>query len=228
MPTATESMVEIPAFKKEGKAIIPAFRISSDIGRWGERALDVYKKAPTLLQLRYADSVNPAISKNIRHLKYSEESTADFGDYNVRAPKGRVVPKGFLYVKWVQRPDRVWYDEDKGIWLYKGGNVVGVELPPDGWQVPYEGRLWHPETSSPLLTVEDKEEAINELSKLMPREQAEKEASLFWRWEKNHERLSPVSRYYWNDEYGPWSVYASWYSPLDSDPSLGFRVVRRI
>jgi hypothetical protein len=228
MPTAAESMVEIPALQRDGRTIIQAFRSSLDVGNWGKKAIDVYETAPTLAQLRYADSASDAIRENIRSHVYKGEFTADFIDYSAKKPEGVVVPTGFLYVNLVQRPGRVFFDEESKVWRYEGGKVIGIEFPPEGWQIPdKDGTLWNPETGYHILTEPDREKAIRKLSRIMTREQAEKEVSYSWRWDENHQRLSPVSRcYHWTAEHGPWNVDAGWYSPESSDPDVGSRVVR--
>jgi len=226
MVIATEAIVEIPAYEIDGRVIIPAFKVSSDIANWGTRALDAYKEAPTLAQLRYADSANDVIRENIRSHRYRGEWTADFVNYNVAKPKGKVLPKGFIYAELVQRPESV--REEDGVWIAEGGKRIGIELPANGYQVPDEA-LYNPETGFPVLTVDSRENAVKALSNVMSVEAAEKEVSYFWRWEENHERLSPVSRRYsWPDEHGPVDVDAYGASPLDSSSAVGSRVVRSL
>ncbi len=225
MVIATQSMIEISAFVRNGNVVIPAFRISADIGNWGARALDVYKEAPTLAQLRYADSASNEIKENIRSHRYRGEFTADFVDYNATKPKSTRLPKGFLYAELVQRPESV--RQENGVWIAEGGRRIGLVMPPDGYQVPDSNLRYNPETGFPIRTLSDRDKAIKELSKIMPAEEAEKEVSYFLRWDENQKRLSPVSRGYdWPGEPGPSYVGAGWGSPSLSSSGVGSRVVR--
>ncbi|MBI4170809.1 MAG: hypothetical protein HY514_03880 [Candidatus Aenigmarchaeota archaeon] len=224
------SMIDIPGLKKDGRVIIPAFKISGNIYGSDERPLDVYKSAPTLAQFMHAYSSSEAIraSANETGRQARGEIFADFIDYKVK-PLGKVVPKGFLYVHLVQRPENITYNKKSGMWIAGGGRRIGVELPPYGFVIPdKDGTLYNPETGLPVLTSKAYEKALKELEKIMPTKEAENNVSDFARYDDAPAdvSLSPISREpRLTVAHGPRSLRADWHSPKVRIHDCGHRLI---
>ncbi len=115
-------IVKIRPLTVRRKKIMPAFSVRTGIGNWDKPAASVYKKAPTLAQLRHAYETNPEIRKNIDRNLHEGEWTATF------LRNGEVV----------ERPRRVYYDKKRRIWRADGGVVHNVDLPDEGWVLQYD------------------------------------------------------------------------------------------
>jgi|GEM_PF-4531526 len=224
-PATSDTLLDIQELRKGRKVIVSAFRVSPDIANFDMRQENVYQTAPTLAQERQAYATSPEFRANVHSHIYRGEFLSDMVQFHdVGKPRSMRVPKGFIAVRHYPRADAVSEKED--VWHAEGDSSV-ILLPPNGWQVPVRGVLYNPETGFPLRTVSDRAHAVTELSKIMPREDAEREVSYFVRWDAGAVRLSPVSRLYSRPaEHGPFSVSADWRSPFASPPYVGSRVVR--
>lgn len=109
-------IVNIPALYVRRRIVIPAFRIDTDVSKYGATPLDAYRNAPTAAQLRHAYEKEPSIKKNIRRNWGTGEFLATF----VR--NGEEI---------YERPDDVYFDDSNG-WVVRGVPKKR-KLPPPGW-----------------------------------------------------------------------------------------------
>jgi len=196
------------------------------------RDMDCYKDCALLVELangflgRKPDGsyAHPTLRESVHKYKGRGEWTADHVDYDAETPAGIVVPKGYARVKWIQFADEI--KERKGKFYAEGGNIIPVELPSNGWQIPVkdgnEFRMYHPVTGSPLATLprDKKEEAI----KMLKDAGYDKgDLSYFYRADNG---LRAVLRDFLLDDYGPFYVYAL-YGPDNGDSDIGSRSCRR-
>ncbi len=121
------SMVRIHPLVIDGNELLPAFSLGKEISRYGSSAVEVYKTAPTLAQLRHAYATNAEIRANVLANRSRGECTSTF----LRDGKEAV-----------EKPDEVVYEN--GLWVAKGGIVRTFDhfsegrLPPNGWTLKYD------------------------------------------------------------------------------------------
>ncbi len=115
--------VEISSLIVDQREILPAFLIEKELTRYDASLLELYKTAPTLAQLRHAFETNMEIKKNILANRHRGEWTATF----VRNRKEAI-----------ERPDNIFFDEKRDLWITEGGKVTRVDLPWEGWVLEYD------------------------------------------------------------------------------------------
>jgi hypothetical protein len=125
------------------------------------------------------------------------------------------LPNGFLRVKYIQKPrvalvKTAHTEEDTGdkytvvsSCSVSGGRVHVYDCPPDGFAVPNDGVLWHPETGAAVATTDDREKAVKLVAKYIeqnhsqfahmriPEEYHRRFAERYGEHEFNPEKLTP-------------------------------------
>lgn len=170
-------------------------------------------------------AVKPALSiyANIHSRNGAGECTDDACDYdNGKWPRGVLVQKDFLPVRWVKHP--VLKEKDK-CWealLREDSAEAYIFLPPEGFAVPTVDGLYRPDTGTPFATEKDKDKAIRILNRAGL--DGKKEASYFWRIGENKGVYSVTRQNIGYD--GPFVVFAS-IKPGFRDDYIGSRPINR-
>lgn len=141
--------------------------VSPHVSEGDVSALDSYKKAPTLAQLRKISAFVRA--NKLPFTSERGEWTADFVNFDIES--GEEIPEGHVHALYIAKPALV--KREKGQWVALGGKETRVILPPNGWIIPdTQGNLYHEETGVPFRTTNTMEDASSS------------DYAYFWRGEK--------------------------------------------
>jgi tetratricopeptide (TPR) repeat protein len=115
----------------------------------------------TLLDLRQAyDDLSTGIREDIHRSQGRGEILADV--VLTTTSRSATAP---TTVQYVRRPERLDVNLGTGALLeLSGGSAFDYICPPDGWVVPTDGHLFHPDTGAPLATEPDRNKALRALS----------------------------------------------------------------
>jgi len=75
------------------------------------------------------------------------------------------LPNGFRQVTYVQRPEDIAKGIDSSKLVVIGGKRIKYDCPPEGWVIPNNGELWHPEIGTAIATIGDREKAVKLVAK---------------------------------------------------------------
>ena len=225
----------IGALEHGGRAVIPAFRIGASLDGYARASLEAYGRAPSVAQFMHAFQSSEEFRENIN--PDMPEWFGDFIDYSIK-PSGKIVPRDYIYVHLIQKPEGVWQKKggilsrDYGKWMARGGKRIGVILPPRGIPVPdSNGTLYEHETGLPVATTQDYDRALRELEKIMSHKEAlDAAAEWFMRYDEvpADATLSPISREkrLTSRNRNMRSLRLDWHSPeANHHDTAGYRIV---
>ena len=183
--------------------VIPDFTLGRYIENDKCMPCDVYKGAPIFAELRHAffdkNSDGSYVSPDYRQSVLDTRNRGEWASTFLRNGREAVV-----------LPEKVYKDEITGLWIAKGGRVLRVELPPDGWTLEYDKPTGFP-------------------SRTGSKEEAEKvfgdDRSSFY---ANRNGLRAVHRFHdWSiRDSGPFDVDAN-YEPDGRNSNVGVRSASR-
>ena len=200
---AKEDGIVVPSLTQ--KIIVPGIVLGREVENYRIQPKDprVYRDAPTLAELRHAYfDKNPDgsfVSPEYRQSVLSKRGSGEWASTFLR--DGREA---------VERPDRVYVDDKRGIWAAEGGKVAKVELPPEGWVLEYDMPTGFPSRTS--QNRRDAEEVFGD------------DASYFW---YNNNSLRAVFRDFLLGANGPFCVLA-FCVPDYWDSDVGVRSASRL
>lgn len=204
-----EKEIHIPALLEGKNVIIPEIYLGKDVKyrTKNKKSLSAaeYQKfnPPTLAGLRHAffdkNDDNSFVSPEYRQSVLSKRGYREWTSTFLRDGKEAV-----------ERPEKVFYDEEHNLWIAEGGKVIKVELPPDGWTLEYDIPTGFPSRTSSKR--KDAEKVFGD------------DTSYFW---KSDNGLRVVLRDFALDDDGPFCVDAD-YEPDRRYSDIGSRSCRRI
>jgi hypothetical protein len=151
-----------------------------------------FENGSTLLEVRRAYFSSPKFRNSI-HEGYKEGKwLADF----VETDGAQAFPSGHIRVVYVQRPDEIILRLGSCKYASEGGKRIPYDCPPDGWAVPADGLLFHPETGAAIATVNDKAKAVSENTCYIAKHQ---EQFAGWtipeKWREDFEKKFPYQKF---------------------------------
>lgn len=138
------------------------------INRFNSSVMELFQwgvfpaKGLTLIDLRQAyEDLSTGIRDDVHNNLHKGEHVID-----VVLTHGSENTDDVLRVKYVQRPINIIVDSDTGLLLnISGGKLLEYDCPPDGWVIPVDGFLWHPEIGVAIATVKDSDKALHALTR---------------------------------------------------------------
>ncbi|MBI3412943.1 MAG: hypothetical protein HY051_02590 [Candidatus Aenigmarchaeota archaeon] len=198
----------VSALMDGDKVVVPQVRLGRDVDYKAANGNPLtaagYQKfnPPTLAELRRAFfDKNPDGSWISPEYRLSVRSTRGYGEWTSTFLKdGREA---------IERPDNVYFDGKRNLWIAEGGKVSRVDLPPSGWTLGYDKP-----TGFPSITSRKRKDAEKVFGD---------DTSYFLAYKNG---LRAVLRNFALYDYGPFVVYA-YYGPGDRYSAVGVRSPRR-
>ncbi len=139
--------IYVPAITDGDKVVVPQAWLGADVKhrkiRGNSFSAAEYQKLnpPTLAESRHAFfDTNPGgyfISPEYRQSVCSAKGYGEWTSTFLRDGK-----------ECIERPERVFYDKKRGLWMIEGGKVSRVELPPNGFVLEYDKPTGFPSRTS--------------------------------------------------------------------------------